>query len=332
MNKHDINQGKVIAVAGNQTTTIDLTNALLETGYSIQYLINVGPEKAHMISDYVDLSDFTIQHNIKLIRPMKYTMLDDESKTLFQSLHFDVLIVVGWQRLIPDWLLQRLSVGAFGMHGSSQPLPKGRGRSPMVWSIIEDRKQFLTNLFRYDSGVDSGQIVGTQPFDINPWDTIRSLQHKNALAQVQLLIKYLPDLLAHRANLIPQPTDVKPTYYPKRVPDDGIIDWRDTSERIDRLVRAVTKPYPGAFTLADGMKLFVWRGHPFDQSLHFKDTIPGEIIASFYDSTFIVKTGDSSFYVIDWEAPEDWTIQKGYIFESHTNPSWEKLRQMAEQE
>ena len=104
------------------------------------------------------------------------------------------------------------------MHGSSEPLPRGRGRSPMNWSIIEGKNKFITNLFKYDEGIDSGEVVDTQIFDINPWDTIAILQHKNTISQIQLILKNLPKIIDQKIKYIPQRTDIEPTYYPKLSP------------------------------------------------------------------------------------------------------------------
>ncbi len=214
------------------------------------------------------------------------------------------------------------------MHGSAEPLPRGRGRSPMNWSIIEGRDRFYTNLFKYDPGVDSGEIVGAQRFDITERDTIRSLRHKNTLSQIKLLLDHLPDLLADKAEFVPQPTDVEPTYYPKRTPDDGVIDWRDPVVRVDRLVRAVTRPYPGAFTSLGGKRINIWSGIPFDTHLRFEDAQPGEIVGVFHDNTFTVRCGDVAYYVNDWESPDGAVPVQGEVLESGTNRSLDKLVSM----
>ena len=66
---------------------------------------------------------------------------------MIKSLNIDIIFCMGWQRLIPEWLLNDLSVGAFGMHGSNKPLPHGRGRSPLNWSLIQDKNMFhLTSI------------------------------------------------------------------------------------------------------------------------------------------------------------------------------------------
>ncbi len=328
MNNPSKGQGRVIAIAGNQPTTLDILDALLNAGYEIRYLINMGPEAATSIAWYVDFSADAEQRGVPLLRPNTYAMKDQRTIDLFKRIRIDVLISVGWQRLFPRWFLDHLMIGAFGMHGSAEGLPRGRGRSPMNWSILENRDRFFTSLFRYDEGVDSGMIVGTQRFDIHARDTIRSLQHKNALAQELLLLKHLPSLVRGDARLSPQPSDVKPTYYPKRRPEDGVIDWREPVQRIDSLVRAVTRPYPGAFTWDYDTRIAIWQGALFDTSLNFDQTRPGQIVAAFHDQTFVVQCGDHPYYVTDWEAPQGWQPERGMNFRSVHNASWEMLEMM----
>jgi len=319
--------GKTLALAGNQSTAIDVLRALAAKGFAVDYVLTVGPEKAPLIADYQDVESAGRTLGCASLRAATYEMNDEATRSLLQEAPIDLLISVGWQRLFPAWLLERIPLGTYGMHGSSQQLPRGRGRSPMNWSIIEDRTVFYTSLFRYDADVDSGPIVGTQAFDIRPWDTIRSLQHKNALAQLQLLLEHLPRLLDGTAAFTRQPDDVEPTYYPKRVPDDGVVDWRDSAARIDRIVRAVARPYPGAFTFQAGRRINVNAGGVFDTQLCFAGALPGEIVAAFNDGTFVVQCGEHSYYVTDWEGA-GWTPAVGMILESKTNASWEKLARM----
>lgn len=322
------NRGRTIALAGNQSTAADVLRWLTEAGYRIDPVIAMGPEFAPKIADYVDMGPAAREHGAELLRPPTYAMDDEKSRAFFEDREIDLLISAGWQRIIPEWLLSQLTIGAFGMHGSADPLPKGRGRSPLNWSIIENRDRFIMNLFRYDVDADAGQIVAAQAFDITDRDDIRSLQRKHSLVQARLLLRHLPKLLSGEAELSEQP-DHRPSWYPKRVPEDGVLDWRDRVERIDRLVRAVTGPYPGAFTFADGNKVFVWRGQPFDTRLSFEGAVPGEIVAVFHDGTFVVRCVDHPYLVLEWEAEEEgWRPREGTVFESRTNPSWKKLREM----
>ena len=172
----------------------------------------------------------------------------------------------------------------------------------MNWSIIEGKSLFITNLFKYDEGIDSGEIGDSQHFEINLWDDIASLQHKNTISQVKLLIKNLPKIVNNKIKYIPQRNDIQPTYYPKRVPEDGVINWRDNTRNIFSLVKAVANPYPGAFTFHNKQKIFIWEDSPFDAHIRFDKEELGKIVFSFFDKSFIVKTLDSSFYVKKWES------------------------------
>ena len=217
---------------------------------------------------------------------------------------------MGWQRLIPQWLLNKLSVGAFGMHGSSKPLPHGRGRSPMNWSLIQNKEIFYTNLFKYDSGVDDGLIVGTQKFDITQWDTCNTLHIKNTIAMNRLCAKFLPKILNGTIKYYRQGRKGV-SYYPKRNAEDGLIFWKDSTKDIYNLVRAVTKPFPGAFTFfGKNKKLYIWKAIPFDSKLRWSNFSEGKILDVFYDGTFLVKTGDSSLLILEYDGI---TIDKKFI-------------------
>lgn len=323
-----MNRGKTIAIAGNQSTCADTLRAVRQAGYDVACLLHMDASHSDGIADYQDLRPLAESLGVPVVHPATYAMKDDASRRQFEDMGIDLLISAGWQRLFPEWFLETLSIGAFGMHGSAEPLPRGRGRSPMNWSIIEGRDRFYTNLFKYDPGVDSGEIVGTQRFDITERDTIRSLRHKNTLSQIRLLLEHLPALLDGTAPTHPQPQDVTPTYYPKRTPEDGVIDWREPVERIDRLVRAVSRPYPGAYTTCDGTRINVWGGAPFDTSLRFDDATPGTVVGAFHDGTFAVKAGDGSYFVSDWDSPDGWTPAEDNVLHSEHNRSLEKLEAM----
>jgi hypothetical protein len=104
----DKNRGHPIAVAGNQTSVPDVVRALIEAGYRVAYLLNVGPDKAHMIADYHDLTGVARAFDIELIRPPTFAMKDEASRALFESKRIDLLVSVGWQRLIPARLRERV--------------------------------------------------------------------------------------------------------------------------------------------------------------------------------------------------------------------------------
>ncbi|GAG17414.1 unnamed protein product, partial [marine sediment metagenome] len=249
MEKMDKNFGKKIGFAGCKNVTKDCIENLIEGGYRINNLITLSPEQGErfQVAGYMDLKKFADENNIGVYYPEKYSLKSEKDQKEIKKAGLDLLICMGWQRLIPKWLLEGLSIGACGMHGSSEPLPKGRGRSPMNWSLIEGKKRFLTHLFFYDERVDSGDIIGVKEFDINYFDTAETLHYKNRICLNRLLLQHLPKILDKTIEVTSQSKEGA-TYYPKRTPKDGIINWKETTENIYNLIRAVTKPFPGAFS------------------------------------------------------------------------------------
>ena len=296
---------KRIAVVGCKHTTKDLIIGLERFGTRVSHCLTISPKKGdeQQVAGYYDLRPFLKERGIPYILAKTYSLTSEKDQAALLELKLDVMLVMGWQRLLPDWLLESLSVGAFGMHGSSKPLPHGRGRSPMNWSLIQGKDTFYTHLFRYMPGVDDGPVVAVQQFDITPFDDCHTMHFKNTTAMIQLCRDNLAALVAGTAELTPQPTEGA-TYYPKRGPEDGLLYWEDTTQDLYNLVRAVARPFPGAFSYLDddpAAKVMVWRAIPFDTRIDWPEAAPGEIVQVFYDGTFVVRTGDSSLLVLESE-------------------------------
>ncbi|MFC1992260.1 methionyl-tRNA formyltransferase [Chloroflexota bacterium] len=310
---------KILAFAGCKNTTMECMQTLMEDGYKIDYLITLTPEQGrkYVVSGYADMTEFAERHGISVYHPISYGLKDKRDEKALSKLGIDILMVIGWQRLIPKWFLDRLPIGAFGMHGSAELLPKGRGRSPINWSLIEGKKSFFAHLFKYDEGVDSGAIVDIQEFDINPFDTCETLHFKNRVIMNRLLKKNLSALLNETVQLQAQPVDVEPTYYPKRTSEDGIIDWNKSTEDIYNLIRAVTHPFPGAFTFLGKSRVYIWRAQPFDTKILYSEKVNGEIVEAFYNNSFLVKTSDGSLLVTEFDGVPTESIRKGAVFHSY---------------
>ena len=103
-------------------------------------------------------------------------------------------------------------------------------------------------------GVDNGDILGQSKFKISKYDTIRELIKKSTIASKRLLVKYLYKKEINYTKQIENRIEI----YPQRSPSDGIIDWSESSEFIERFIRAQTKPYPGAWTIIGNKKVTIW--------------------------------------------------------------------------
>ncbi|MFW6320948.1 MAG: methionyl-tRNA formyltransferase, partial [Halohasta sp.] len=163
-----------------------------------------------------------------------------------------------------------------------------------------------------DADVDAGAVAATRKFDITEFDTIQSLYYKVSLSIEEMLLEVIPPIL--RGEHAFEPQDGEPTYYPKRTPEDGELHWGESTADIYNLVRAVTDPYPGAFTFQDGTRIDIWSLRPFSADFG-ADAAPGEILAAFHTDEFVVATPDGSVLVTDWAA-EGWQPEAGMVFES----------------
>nr|MCR5503139.1 hypothetical protein [Lachnospiraceae bacterium] len=220
-------------------------------------------------------------------------------------------ICMGWQRLIPKYVLDCFRYGVFGFHGNAGYLPFGRGRSPLNWSIILGDTRFNLNLFQYDEKADSPNIFATETFGITPHDDIRTAQYKNMIASKNLIRKLLS---AYERDEIRIRTDSKDydSWYGKRTAADGKVDFRARTRDIYNLIRGVAAPFPGAFAYvksSDGQsdpeeneenRIRIWRAHPFDEMLDFSGYAPGEVI-DIFDQKPVIRTVDGSLLIDEYE-------------------------------
>lgn len=170
---------------------------LLAEDVRISEIVSLTPEQGaeNAVAGYYSFADVADEHDVPVYYPETYEMTSAHDIAHFRDSSSDLMLVNGWQRLVPEPIIELLSIGSFGVHGSASGLPKGRGRSPMNWSLIEDLDRFLLSVIELDASVDSGRIVGTRKYDITEFDTIRTLYYKLVMATTDILIASLPSIL-----------------------------------------------------------------------------------------------------------------------------------------
>jgi len=166
-----------------------------------------------------------------------------------------VIYSFSYRNLIPESVLELASHGAFNLHPSL--LPAYRGRAPVNWVLVNGERETGVTLHRMVARADAGDIVGQRAVAIDDSDNALTLYHKLVPLGVELIDELHPKIVAGAAPR--QKMDIaKGSYFGRRKPEDGRIDWRWPARRIFNLVRAVTHPYPGAFCFVRGNKLLVW--------------------------------------------------------------------------
>lgn len=171
----------------------------------------------------------------------------------------DFLFSFYYRSMIPAAVLDLAPRGALNLHGSL--LPRYRGRAPVNWVLVKGETETGVSLHYMVAQPDAGPLVDQEAVAIAFEDTAFTLYGKLAAAAERLLDRALPALAAGRAAALPQDLAAG-SYFGGRHPADGQIDWSRPAREIYDLVRAVTHPYPGAFTHDAGRKLTVWWALP----------------------------------------------------------------------
>tara|TARA_B110001454_G_scaffold218234_1_gene245675 strand:+ start:3503 stop:4414 length:912 start_codon:yes stop_codon:yes gene_type:complete len=294
---------------------VNMVDHIISHGITISYFVSLNSEQAkkHNISGYHSFEDLSKKYNIPIYYPHDYSLDNPIDVEFFEKNNFDLLILGGWNRLIPKNILDTLRIGGLGIHGSSEFLPKGRGRASINWSLIEDKKCFILHLFLLTKNIDDGDVLDYKIFDINEWDTCRTLYYKFSMMAKRMLEEQIPKILENNFKKTPQGKD--PSFYPKRNPDDGIIYWSNTVFQIYNFIRALTKPYPGAFAYNENKKIYFWKSQPFDTRIIFSHAKKGEVVEKFSTGDFVVNCKSGLLLITDY----DGEVNIGDVLSSEIN-------------
>jgi methionyl-tRNA formyltransferase len=218
-----------------------------------------------------------------------------ETLNAMRKLEPELIFVVGWSQLVHDPFIAIASEGVFGMHPTL--LPRHRGRAPIPWAILSGLARTGVTLFEIvDPTADSGAIVGQVAVDIDPEETATTLFEKLARAHVELIRQHVPKLLSGEAQRISQDPK-RASAWPRRRPEDGIIDWETRAPYLHDWVRAQTRPYPGAFTFLGDERVVVWRARP----VALESSAPAGTIVAEQPGGLIVACGEGGLLLEEIE-------------------------------
>ena len=212
----------------------------------------------------------------------------------------DAIFSFYYRRLLAPEITSAPPRGAINLHGSL--LPRYRGRAPLNWALIHGEPETGVTLHHMIESPDAGDVIAQRKVAILPEDTAPTLHRKLVAAGAELLRETLPAIERGSAARTPQDPALA-TYGRRRRPEDGRIDWGRPAEEIHNLVRALTRPWPGAFTFAAGRRLFIWESTPATEAT---DGPPGAVGLG---RTLEVAAGSGTLRVhraqLEGEAPAD---------------------------
>ena len=237
------------------------------------------------------VADWAKEHSLPVFTPENINT--EEWISRIRGWRPDVLFSFYYRNLICQQILDIPPCDAFNLHGSL--LPAYRGRVPVNWALIHGEIKTGVTLHYMVKKADAGDIVGQREVAIDFEDTALRLYGKLCGAATLLLDETLPLILAGRTPRRCQ-DESRATTFKGRRPEDGRIDWTWTAMRIYNLIRAVTEPYPGAFTHLPGAeKMTIWWGLP--EAGHAAPVRSGEVRV--HGENVLVGTGEGALRLLD---------------------------------
>lgn len=200
----------------------------------------------------------------------------------------DIAFAIGWRYLITSAAYSVPLKGTLIIHDSL--LPKYRGFAPMNWAIINGENKTGVTLFYIAEGIDCGPIVDQLETSITLQDTAKTVDEKIIKLYEEIISKNLPVLALGTIKSTPQDHSIA-TYTCKRTPEDGEIDWNKTAEQIYNLIRGLTHPFPGAYTILKGKRVYIWEAALSEKKEIYVGNIPGRVLGK-RNGMFEVLTGE----------------------------------------
>lgn len=226
-------------------------------GGRLDAVLTLRDEQARGKAGRVFVDAYCASHSIPL---GKFRNINDaDAVEWLRAMRLDWLFIIGWSQIAHEEALAAVARGAIGMHPTL--LPQGRGRAAIPWAIIKGLDRTGVSMFKLDSGVDTGALLAQQEIRVEPRETATTLYAKVEEAHRSLTRRTWPLLLADALPLRAQ-DEAHATVWPGRTAADGELDLGMRVADADRLIRAVTHPYPGAFIDLPGRRLRIWRAAP----------------------------------------------------------------------
>lgn len=251
---------------------------LASLGANLVYLGTIHDEIARAKSGRILLDGFADEHGIPLHKFRN--MNDADALEAMRAADLDWLYVIGWSQMAKIEVLSTPRLGVVGIHPTL--LPQGRGRASIPWAIIKGLDETGVTMFKLDEGMDTGPVLGQVVVPVAEDETSTTLYEKVVAAHRTLIRETYPRMANGTIEFVVQ-DESQATEWPGRKPGDGFINPCAMSAlEVDRHVRALTHPYPGAFVhLDDDHLLRIWAGTT-DASVsgHRIETLDGIYIAT----------------------------------------------------
>lgn len=297
----------------NATINGKLLTEILVDKIPIKGMIGLDENGAGKTPEYYDYTKYCEKKGLKYLKMTTYGLTDESDRKALEELDVDLVIIASWQRLIPSWFIRRCRIGIIGAHGSHEGIVKGRGRSPQNWALMTGKNKFIFSIFWIEEGTDNGSVIETREFAYWPTDTILVSYIKLNLMKADMILTNLENGRIESKYGTVQNGESR--YLPQRKKEDGKIDWNRDAVDIYNMVRALTRPYPGAYTMAGNKEFIIWIAIPvvLEESYLYAPMENGTVISVFNES-ILIKCGKNLLLVNSCTNFDE--VRQGMVFES----------------
>jgi methionyl-tRNA formyltransferase len=288
-----MNNKKTVFIGSVGSSRIAL-QTMIEQGIKIDLVCSLDGSVSENVSGYFPLHEIAEQNDIDFIKFKKIN--DPNIIERIKKIVPNFIFVIGLSQIITNDLLNCATDYCIGFHPT--PLPKFRGRAAVPWLILLGEKDLKISLFRMDDGMDSGDLICQYPYKLTDEDYATNAVEKILQAMREGLKQSLPQIYHDSVQFIKQKNE-EATYLLIRRPEDGKINWNLPAEKIHTLIRAVSHPYPGAFSYIKGEKITIWRAELYDNLQYIG--IPGQIAIIDSDQSLHLVIGNKMLHVTDYD-------------------------------
>ncbi|HXP17052.1 MAG TPA: methionyl-tRNA formyltransferase [Terriglobales bacterium] len=260
-----------LVFCGTPAFAVPTLEKLVEAGFAIRLVVTQPdkPKGRGMELASSPVKQLALELGLDVSQPDKIKT-NVEFREQFTGIRPEAIIVVGYGRIIPQWMIDLPSLGNLNLHASL--LPKYRGAAPIQWAIARGESVTGVTTMRIDARLDTGDILLQKEIPISPEDTAETLAPRMATLGADLMVETLRGLQAGRIH--PRPQDhASATLAPILKKEDGRIDFHFTAREIVNRMRGF-QPWPGAYTSFRGKNLHIWAARPAQGTLR-----EGEIAA-----------------------------------------------------
>jgi methionyl-tRNA formyltransferase len=253
-----------LVFCGTPAFAVPTLDRLVEAGLAVRLVVTQPdkPKGRGMELAPLPVKQRALQLGLPISQPDRIKN-NEEFRSQLGALKPDAIIVVGYGRIIPQWMIDLPPLGNLNLHASL--LPKYRGAAPIQWAIAKGESVTGVTTMRIDAGLDTGDILLQEEIPIASDDTAKTLAARMATIGAELMVETVRGLQA--GTIHPRPQDhAKATLAPILRKEDSRIDFHLTAQEIRNRMRGF-QPWPGAYASFRGKNLQVWKAQAAERRL-----------------------------------------------------------------